>query len=803
MLELKGLDKYFFKGRKNQIHVIDDTSITMGDSGLVALLGPSGCGKTTLLNVIGGLDSADKGDVYLNGERITGRRAGKTDAIRSLGIGYIFQNYNLLENMTVYDNVAIALKMVGVKSEREIEEKVNYVLHRTGLYRYRNRLAEMLSGGERQRVGIARAIVKNPDVIIADEPTGNLDSRNTIEVMRVIKAISREKLVILVTHEEELAGFYADRIIRIGDGKVTSDEVSDSGDSLHYNLDYKVYLGDIKDHHRLKSNRYDIDFYNDSGGGIDLDIVIRNGSVLIRNNTPDVRMEIVDNDSPVELIDGQYQAITDETEADGFDIRQLEPKGKRRYKSIIGPVRMIKMGLSHIGDYGIIKKILLAGFVVSAMFVTYSVCSVAGIEHVTDDMFIVADKDYLSIESKHNDAEQYAALENFPGVDYIMPGDSQVELGMKYDAYLQTQAADISLSGSLSDYSKLSESQLLYGRLPESKNEIVVDKMTIRNAIESLMTKEVGLAKVKDYLDCSVTVPDMGDLRICGISDQGSPCIYADRSRLIDIISCSDNQYDYSGGLVNYKLHKKKLDLAEGSWPERDYEVVVSLSSKEDMKIGETIDIKAAGHKLKVSGYYKDSKGKEYLLVSPGTLKAQLVSAMPGITISPVKGARESLLSDLRSNDYNVRDVYSQSRNEYIRQNSAYTRSSLIAALIILAISCIEIYIIMRASFLSRIKEVGVLRAIGVKKGDIYRMFKGEILTITTLTSMPGFLFMFYVLHRLSGMSGFETSFLTSPLVAAVCVVIIYGTNLLFGLIPVFRTIRKRPAVLLARTDID
>ena len=225
MVRLENVNKYFNRRKKNEIHVINDTSLNMENKGLIALLGPSGCGKTTLLNVIGGLDKVNGGRVYINGEKITGRRAGKVDKIRNLNVGYIFQNYNLVDNMTVFDNVAIALKMVGVKDKKEIEEKVNYVLEKVGMYRYRNRYADMLSGGERQRVGIARAIVKNPAIVIADEPTGNLDSKNTLEVMNIIKAISEDKLVILVTHEEQLADFYASRIIRILDGRVVSDVI--------------------------------------------------------------------------------------------------------------------------------------------------------------------------------------------------------------------------------------------------------------------------------------------------------------------------------------------------------------------------------------------------------------------------------------------------------------------------------------------------------------------------------------------------------------------------------------------------
>ena len=236
MVKLERVNKFFNKRKKNEIHVINNTSIDMQSQGMIALLGPSGCGKTTLLNVIGGLDKVNSGQVFINGQRITGRRTAKIDQIRNLNVGYIFQNYNLVDNMTVFDNVAIALQMVGVKDKKEIEDKVNYVLEKVGMYRYRNRYADMLSGGERQRVGIARAIVKNPAIVIADEPTGNLDSKNTLEVMNIIKAISADKLVILVTHEEKLADFYASRIIRILDGKVVSDELNDHANNLDYRI---------------------------------------------------------------------------------------------------------------------------------------------------------------------------------------------------------------------------------------------------------------------------------------------------------------------------------------------------------------------------------------------------------------------------------------------------------------------------------------------------------------------------------------------------------------------------------------
>ena len=182
MIKLKGVNKYFNKGKKNQIHVINDTTLELGSKGLVALLGPSGSGKTTMLNAIGGLDKVNSGDIFVDGVKITSKSASKIDEIRNLNIGYIFQDYKLIDNMTVYENVAMVLRMIGIKDEEEIKKRINYILETLGIYRYRNRMADMLSGGERQRVGIARAIAKNPKIIIADEPTGNLDSANSIEI---------------------------------------------------------------------------------------------------------------------------------------------------------------------------------------------------------------------------------------------------------------------------------------------------------------------------------------------------------------------------------------------------------------------------------------------------------------------------------------------------------------------------------------------------------------------------------------------------------------------------------------------
>ncbi|NLD18884.1 MAG: ABC transporter ATP-binding protein/permease [Clostridiales bacterium] len=817
MVKLEHVNKYFNKRKKNEIHVIDDTSMEFPDRGLVALLGPSGSGKTTLLNVIGGLDKISYGKVYINGERITGRGSGKVDKIRNLNIGYIFQNYNLVDSMTVFDNVAIALRMVGVKDKEEIKEKVNYVLEKVGMYRYRNRYADMLSGGERQRVGIARAIVKNPAIVIADEPTGNLDSKNTLEIMNIIKSISQDKLVILVTHEGELADFYASRIVRLADGAVVSDEINDHQDNLDYRIDNVIYLKDIKDHRRLNTGEYDIDFYNETGDKVALDIVVRNGNIYMRTKEPNSRIEVVDDSSSVEFLDEHYREMTKEESLEkSFDIGELAHEGKRKSKSILNPWTLLKEGFRKVFDYNPLKKILLLGFLLSAIFITYSITSIFGALNITDDKFISEDKDYIRVIGKNISVDTYLQYEGNENYQYVLPGDSKITMTLKYDEYFQTMSYNALISGSLSDVEKLKQNDIIYGKLPENENEIVVDKMILKDVIDKQGSKSAGFGKAKDFVGESLEIPNMPNMTIVGISDLTSPCIYTSPTKFLNLLANSVNGSGDNIGVVqdntaqktnatsevlDYNLKSGSVSLKKGNWPTGDYQVLVNEKNKEDMKIGKQISTKVNETKLVVSGYYSDAKDSDYMLVSPNTIKYKLISEKDNITISPKN--KKDAMKELIAAKVNVKDTYDDNYNKYKESIWSSVVSKLVVAGVILAISFIEIFLIMRATFLSRVKEVGIYRAIGVKKSDIYKMFMGEILAITTLAGLPGFVGTAYVLLKISAISVFEGMFLLTPTSLGICLALVYGLNLIFGLIPVFRTIRKTPAAILSRTDVN
>ncbi|MBO7369249.1 MAG: ABC transporter ATP-binding protein, partial [Clostridia bacterium] len=211
MIKLDRLDKYYNRNGSNEIHVINDVSLELPNNGMVAVFGRSGCGKTTLLNVIGGLDKFSGGTVTIDGNDISL----DTDVLRNLYVGYVFQNYNLNAGETVAENVADALRLLGARDENEIDARVSAALKAVDMNRYAKRTPDTLSGGQQQRVAIARAIVKNPRVILADEPTGNLDEANTVMVMDLLHKIARDHLVVLVTHEENLVGHYCNMVVEL------------------------------------------------------------------------------------------------------------------------------------------------------------------------------------------------------------------------------------------------------------------------------------------------------------------------------------------------------------------------------------------------------------------------------------------------------------------------------------------------------------------------------------------------------------------------------------------------------------
>ncbi|MGN1327965.1 MAG: ATP-binding cassette domain-containing protein [Clostridia bacterium] len=221
MLKLKGITKTYVSGDE-KVEALKGIDIEFRKSEFVSILGQSGCGKTTLLNIIGGLDRYTSGDLIINGKSTKDFKDRDWDSYRNYSVGFVFQSYNLIGHQSVLSNVELALTISGV-SKKERRERAIKALEEVGLKDQIHKKPNQLSGGQMQRVAIARALVNNPDIILADEPTGALDTKTSVQVMEILKKISKDRLIIMVTHNPELAEKYSSRIIKILDGKITDD----------------------------------------------------------------------------------------------------------------------------------------------------------------------------------------------------------------------------------------------------------------------------------------------------------------------------------------------------------------------------------------------------------------------------------------------------------------------------------------------------------------------------------------------------------------------------------------------------
>lgn len=231
MLELKGITKDYLAG-ENTVHALKGIDLKFRKNEFVSILGPSGCGKTTMLNIIGGLDKYTTGDLVINGKSTKSFKHRNWDSYRNHSIGFVFQSYNLIPHQTVLQNVELALTLSGVsKSERR--KRAKQALTEVGLENQIKKKPSEMSGGQMQRVAIARALVNNPDIILADEPTGALDTETSIQVMEILKKVAKDRLVIMVTHNPDLAEKYSTRIIRMLDGVIKSDSMPLTEDEIN------------------------------------------------------------------------------------------------------------------------------------------------------------------------------------------------------------------------------------------------------------------------------------------------------------------------------------------------------------------------------------------------------------------------------------------------------------------------------------------------------------------------------------------------------------------------------------------
>lgn len=216
MVILDKVNKYYYSGTE-KIHVINNVSAVLPDTGLVFILGPSGSGKSTLLNLLGGLDNPDSGDIWIENRTLASFSKAEKIAYLNSYLGFVFQEYNILKDLSLKENITLALE-IQKHSRKEINRRFKEIINAVELNGLEKRKVNQLSGGQKQRIAIARALIKYPKMIIADEPTGNLDSETSKNIFDLFKELSKERLIVIVSHDVESAQIYADHIIHMGMG---------------------------------------------------------------------------------------------------------------------------------------------------------------------------------------------------------------------------------------------------------------------------------------------------------------------------------------------------------------------------------------------------------------------------------------------------------------------------------------------------------------------------------------------------------------------------------------------------------
>jgi ABC-type lipoprotein export system ATPase subunit/ABC-type antimicrobial peptide transport system permease subunit len=797
MIRLNKLHKYYNRKKQNEIHVLNDINITLPNKGLVVLLGPSGSGKTTLLNVLGGLDKVQSGLIEFNDQPIEKYKATTWDKIRNKEVGYIFQNYNLLKNLTVYDNISFTLNMLGIYDKAEIDKRVDYILDSMGMINYRKRKASQLSGGQQQRVAIARALAKNPSVIIADEPTGNLDSKNTQDIMHIIKSISVNKLVVLVTHEENLAEQYGDRIIRLKDGEIVSDIEHSATGAMNVKHETDIYLKDLHKVSELADENVKLASYTDEliDDKVNVRLIVKNKTLYIDLQSNEYKkINLIESDSEINIYNRHFESEeTEEFKPSDFDLEGIITKQRSYEKhSVISIKDSIKLTFKRLRGVSRLGKLFYLGFGAGAVLIALAVGMISGVLNMDPTNFVTDPVETVEFYRDDLTYEEIMAFEDLTHVGYVQFIDTariDVILPTIYQAYETT--VDISTTPINKDY--LDNDDIIQGRNVEAHNEFVISKVDADRLLMQNSVNYLGISNYDDLMSINYRVSIANtnyDLTLVGISDNFNKAVYLTEEVI----------YMIGGNIGIYDIFEDDVTLATGTaLTDGSVWLVDSAINQTQTEFG------LFTNNIPVSGTFETEATVPPVLGSIETVRKAYFDRYfvnPYARVSIFSNEVEETVDYFTSFDYEPYSTYAKALENYRENRLSDSLNVIIFTGVVLGASAISYFFIIRSSLLSRIYEISVYRALGVSKGDIRKIFITEIAFITTITSMVGYLLTTLVLWRIQILAeDFMDLIYISPLSIIGGTILIYLVNTVSGLIPVTNLLRRTPAEILSKYD--
>ena len=769
MLELKNINKSYKTGDFVQ-QALQDVSLTFRKNEFVAILGPSGSGKTTLLNIIGGLDRYDNGDLIINQKSTKNFKDRDWDAYRNNCIGFVFQSYNLIGHIDILQNVEMGMTLSGVSS-KERKKKAIEVLTRVGLKDHLHKKPNQLSGGQMQRVAIARALANDPDIILADEPTGALDSKTSVQIMDLIKEIAKDKLVIMVTHNPELAHTYASRVIEMKDGtivndskKVTKKEKNQESYQIRKtSMSFLTALHLSLNNIRTKKGRTILTAFASSIGiiGIALILSLSNGfdqQIAIFEQNTLSSLPIVISKQSMELTDEtmtQLQEDVSSSEADYPDTDYVIPTTPK----VEEYTHENKITEEYIEYLEKMDSEAVAG-------ISYTYAASLNLLQEIDGNVRVLDTNSLGIQSLPHglDSESIDVVDMHYDVlagrkaiakdEIVLVVNSKNEVSTEIlNALGITSTENVSFDTILNSTIKLvynDDYYVNYGNYYIPSNDL---KKVYENE-NNLTLKVVGILRLKSDFPSYVA----------------SSGIY------------------YTNELLNDVLEKNSSSKVVEAQRKANYSVLsgemIDTSTEEGQNAKETI-----------LAYLGDKVTPYVIYVYPKDFET-----------------KDTIASYLDAYNENLED---EDRIIYIDQASLMSSLSngimdaitivLVAfSSISLIVSSIMIGIIMYISVLERTKEIGILRSLGARKKDISRVFNAETFIIGVTSGLIGifiaWLLLFPTNSILFNLTELENVAVMNPIHAVILIAVSVTLTLIGGFIPAKIASKKDPVIAL-RTE--
>ena len=764
MLEIKNINKSYRVGDFEQ-KVLKDVSIKFRKSEFVAILGHSGSGKTTLLNLIGGLDRYDSGDIVINGKSTKNFKDKEWDAYRNNSIGFIFQSYNLIGHISILDNVEMGMTLSGI-SKKTRRKKAIEALNRVGLGSHIHKKPNQLSGGQMQRVAIARALANDPDIILADEPTGALDSSTSKSIMDLIKEISKDKLVIMVTHNEDIANEYASRIIRLSDGEILEDSnpVKNIKDNNDYHLkktamSFITALNLSLRNIITKKGRTLLTAFASSIGIIGIALI------LSLSNGFDKQIEKFENDTltnyPITISRGTMEG-TEEVMNSFTNSGGTYPSDKFVYKQKIDLEK-----LTHINN-------------IDEEYMKY-----------LDNM----DKSLI-------DGISYTRL-SVMNINLLVKGKKtkMVNFGTSMNSIMTIPKIFNNEKNYLT-----TNYDLLYGAYPSRATDVLL-VVSSDNEVSEKVLENLGF----DINDEKFSFDDIiGKELVYVINDNlyskikyGDKTIYMMKNNYDELYDMEDNIKLKISGIVRLKEDVKTGMFSPG------------IIFKDEL--GELIY-----EKNKDSKIVEAQKGKDYFVLNGEKFSADSMISDAKEAIKYLGGSDIPFMINIYPKDFKSKneictylDKFNENKNESdkiiykdyakifvdLSQNimDAITYVLIAFSAISLIVSSIMIGIITYISVLERTKEIGILRALGARKKDITRVFNAETFIIGVTSGLIGIiiarLLLFPVNIILENMTGLTNVAILNPIHALILIIISVILTLIGGYIPAIMASRKDPVV--------